>query len=224
MRRILQKLLRRRRLERDLEDEFRFHLEMQAEESGDRRSFGNPAALKEACRDLWTFPRLESWWQDIRYAVRTLSRSPGVTLVALIALALGIGANTTVFTVVTAALNLHVGIADAGRTVLINVDRAHVDEFTRSFLDFRDLRPAVKSLPTIAAWRFQMVNLSDSGGLPEQYAAMQMSAGGFQVIGREPVLGRAFTEADELPGATPVVVLTYNLWQDRYGRDPSILG
>src|ERR1700685_853884 len=94
---------RRSQLDRDLEDELRFHLEMNAEETGDRseaqRRLGNVTAHREACRELWIFANLETWWRDIRYSIRTFAKTPGFTVVAVIALALGIGADTAVFTI-----------------------------------------------------------------------------------------------------------------------------
>jgi hypothetical protein len=110
----LRTVWRRRQLDRDLEDEMAFHLAMNEEQSGDstaaRRRLGNPTALKESCRDLWAFARLEPWWQDLRYAWRTLRKNSLVTATALVALALGIGANTTVFTIVSSALRFDMGV------------------------------------------------------------------------------------------------------------------
>ncbi len=222
-------LWRRRQLDRDLEDELRFHLEMKAEETGDRaeaqRRLGNATALKEACRELWMFANLESWWQDIRYAIRTLGKAPGFTLVAVIALALGIGADTAVFTIANGAFSWNLGLDHIDRIVLVNLTNAsRQQEFGVSYPDFRDLGSQTKSLAGLAAYQFASVNLSDSKNLPERYYCVQMSANGFFVSEQKPALGRGFLPEDERPGAAPVIVLAYQVWQDRYGKDPSILG
>jgi putative ABC transport system permease protein len=225
----LRTLRRRRQLDRDLEDELRFHLEMKAEETGDpaeaQRRVGNATALKEACRDLWSFAQLETWCQDIRYAFRTLAKTPGFTLIAVIALALGIGADTAVFTIVHGAFAWNLGLDHVDRVVLVNmIDASRRQEFGASYPDFRDLRSQTQSLAGLAAYSFASVNLSDTASPPDRYHCAMMSANGFFVSEQKPLLGRAFMLDDERPGATPVVVLTYSLWQDRYGKEASILG
>jgi putative ABC transport system permease protein len=217
----LRALWRRRQLDRDLEDELRFHREMK----GGDRSFGNATVIKETCRELWTFPALETWWQDIRYAIRTLARTPGFTLVAVTALALGIGADTAVFTIAHGAFSWNLGVDHIDRIVLVGTtDASHHQGFGQSYPDFRDLRSQVKSLAGLAAYRYFPVNVSDKSGLPERYYCAQMSANGFSVIEQRPVLGRDFTAEDERPGAPLVAMLTYHVWQDRYGKDPAIIG
>src|SRR5258708_1139102 len=155
----LRALWRRRQLDRDLEDELCFHLDMKAGETSGRleaqRAFGNPTALKEACRELWTLAKLESWWQDIRYAIRTLAKSPGFTVVAVIALALGIGADTAVFTIANGAFSWNLGLDRIDRIVLVgSTDASHQQGFGQSYPDFRDMRSQVKSLAGLAASHF----------------------------------------------------------------------
>jgi putative ABC transport system permease protein len=217
----LRALWMRRQLDRDLEEELRFHLDCLEEP----RKFGNATAIKETCRELWTFSKLESWWQDICYAVRTLVRNPGFTFVAVTALALGIGADTAVFTIANGAFSWTFGLDHIDRIVLIgSTDASHTRGFGQSYPDFRDLGSQVKSLAGLAGYQFSSVNVSDKSGLPERYYCAQMSANGFEVIEQKPVLGRDFTAADERAGAEPVLMLTYHVWQDRYGKDPAIIG
>jgi predicted permease len=224
----LRTLWRRRQLDRDLHDELQFHLEMKAEETGDRfeaqRRTGNATALKEACRELWSFAKVESWWKDIRYAVRMLGKTPGFTLVAIIALGLGIGADTAVFTIADGAFSWNLGLDHVNRIMLIGfTDVSRHREFGVSYPDFRDLRSQTKSLAGLAAYQFASVNLSDTNLLPERYWCAKVSADAFFVSEQKPLLGRIFATRDERPGAPPVVVLTYHVWQSRYGGDPAIL-
>src|SRR5215472_2292069 len=220
MKRFWKRLLRRRRLDRDLEDELRFHLE----QSGDPRRFGNLTAFREACHDLWAFTVFESWWQDIRYAGRTFARNAGVTLVASFALALGIGANTTVFTVVHSALSFRFGVDHVDRMVIISASDTDGHDLLTGPEILSSLSSQIKSLDTIAAYSFQPVNVGDSAALPERYNGVRISAGGFGLISGKPILGRPITAEDELASSRPIVVLTHSLWQDRYGGDPAVIG
>ena len=221
MKRFWKRLRRRSQLDRDLEDELRFHLE----QSGDPVRFGNATALKEACRDMWAFTFLESWWQDIRYAARTLAKNRGVTIVAALALALGIGANTTVFTIVHSALSFKMGVDHVDRLIIISANDAAGRDLFTAIPALADLGSAhIKSLDLIAAYGFQPVNVSDGASLPERYNGVQITASGFSLISRKPILGRSIIADDERGAGRPVVVLTHALWQNRYGGDPSIIG
>jgi putative ABC transport system permease protein len=226
----LRALWRRRQLDRDLEDEMAFHLAMNDRQSGDpkaaRRRLGNTTALKESCRDLWAFTRLEAWWQDFRYALRTLRKNPLVTAAAVVALALGIGANTTVFTIVSSALRFDMGVEHVERLVALHPGEAltNADPNSHLLMDFANLRSQVKTVEDLAAYRFSAVNVSDSRVLPERYWRVQMTATGWAMIRPKPVLGRAFEADDERADATPVVLLSHRVWERRYGNDPSTMG
>jgi putative ABC transport system permease protein len=177
----LRALWRRRQLDRDLEDELRFHLEKKAQETGSRgeaqRRLGNSTLLKEACRELWSFTTLETWWQDVRYAFRTLVRTPGFMFVAVIALALGIAADTAIFTIANGAFSWNFGLEHPNQTVIINLtDASRGEEFGASYPEFLDLRSQTKSLTSLAAYQFVSVNLSDTRSLPERYWCVKMSS------------------------------------------------
>ncbi len=226
----LRALVNRRRLDRDLEDELAFHLAMSAEMKGDplaaRRRLGNPTALKEACRETWSFPSLETWWHDFRSALRTLGASPLLTATAAVALALGIGANTTVVAVVSSALSFDMGVDHAERLVALHSGpgAANLDPALPSPIDFVNLRTEVKTLTDLAAYRFSNVNLSDAHALPERLWHVQMTASGWAMVRQKPLLGREFGARDEAPGAAPTVLLSHRVWDRRYGRDRSIVG
>jgi predicted permease len=225
----LRALWRRRRLDRDLEDELAFHLAMIEEQGAGaaaaRRRFGNFAALKESCRDLWAFTALEAWWQDLRYALRTLAANPLVSAAAVVALALGIGANATVFTVVSSALRFDMGVDRIERLVALfpGEGLSNLDPTAR-FLDFAAARSQVKTIQTLAAYRFSAVNVSDSSALPERLWRVQMTASGWAMVRQKPQLGRGFSSGDERADAAPVALLSHRMWERRYGGDPSILG
>ena len=168
---------------------------MKAAETGDRmqaqRRLGNVTALKEACRELWSFARLESWWRDIRYAARMLGKTPGFTLVAVIALGLGIGADTAVFTIADGAFSWNLGLDHVDRIVLVSfTDPSRHREFGVSYPDFRDLRSLTKSLAGLAAYQFSPVNLSDTKILPERFWCAEVSSNAFFVSEQKPLLGR----------------------------------
>lgn len=232
MSRLLKKLRllgRRRRLEQDLEDELSFHLEMKAAASGSRteaaRLVGNAALLKEECRELWTFAKLETWWQDIRYAFRALGRTPGFVLAAILALSFGIGANTAVFTIVRGALTWNLGLDHVDRMVLIEfTDPARGRSFGVSWPEFRDLVSQTKAFAGLGAYQFRSVNLADDRSYPERSWCATMSAGGFSTSEQKPALGRVFTADDERPGAPAVAVLSNHIWEERYARDRGIIG
>jgi putative ABC transport system permease protein len=228
LKRRLRALWHREQLDRDLEDELAFHLAMKTEEGGDaaaaRRQFGNAAVFRDSCRDVWLFTSLESWWQDMRYALRTLRHNPTVTWVAILALAVGVGVNSTVFAVVSSALSFHMGVDHVDRLVFVTAgERARGDLF-QTLPDLRTLRTNVRSIDNWAAYRFQQVNVSDRWSLPDRYSCVQMTSGGWTLVNRRPVLGRGFNAADEQPNAPPVVLLSHRVWQSRYAGDPQILG
>ncbi|MDP8981616.1 MAG: ABC transporter permease [Acidobacteriota bacterium] len=165
-------------------------------------------------------------WQDLRFGIRTLAKNPGFTAVAITALALGIGANATVFSLANGILFKNLPFADSDRVLYVTSfnpkDPRGSDGISR--LDYDDIRAQLKSFNGLGAtWR-ERVNLSDDANVPDSYASAHITANSFAVLGQQAVIGRLFVADDEKPGANPVAILGFSLWEKRYGKDPSVIG
>jgi putative ABC transport system permease protein len=170
---------------------------------------------------------MNGFLQDLRYGVRMLARSPGLTAAAILALALGIGANTAIFSVVNAVLLRPLPYPDADR--LLNVHQvwatAPNEHDVLSADDVVALREGAAAFGQVAAYFSPVGGFAiTGGGEPEQVAGTAVTAEMFDVLGTRPALGRAFLPEDGRPGAEPVVVLSHALWQRRFGGDPGIVG
>jgi putative ABC transport system permease protein len=162
--------------------------------------------------------------QDIRYAVRMLVKWRWMTAVAIMALALGIGANSAVFTFVNAVLLRGVPFPDADRVVVLGTRDARNRDLNVSYYDFLDWREASKSFSDISLMGQPTFNVSEQGTPPERYNGAYVSANTFRLIGAQAVLGRGFIADDDRDGAMPVVVLGYGIWQSRYAGNRGVLG
>ena len=190
-----------------------------------RREFGPVDLAKDECRDTLPLRWLDHLQRDLRFGLRMLAKNPGFTMVAVVALALGIGADTAMYTIVNGALTWNMGLDNPGKTVIVeSTNNAGSRGWGMSYPDFRDFRSQVKSLTGLGAYEFAAVNVSDQSGLPERYDCVQMSANGFSVVEQKPLMGRGFIADDERPGAAPVLMIGYHVWRDRYGLDPAIIG
>ena len=164
-------------------------------------------------------------WQDLQFAIRLLVKDKWFTLVATVALALGIGVNATVFTFVNAVLIRGLPFEDPERILALNTrDLARNRSIGVSYLDFKDWKGATQTFRSLAAYTGGTMNVSDEGRAPERFSGTFVSANAFSVIGQAPVLGRDFAPEDDRPGAAAVVLLGNSVWTNRYGRDPAILG
>jgi putative ABC transport system permease protein len=168
---------------------------------------------------------MQTWWPDLRYALRTLGANPAFTLVAVTALAVGMGANAAIFTIMNGALSWNLGLDHVDRMVVINtVDASRSPMFEESYSEFRYLRAQSRSFAGLAAYQFAPVNVSGAGALPERFDCVKMTANGFAVAEQKPEFGRDFTADDERQGTLPVVILAHHVWAGRFGKDPAILG
>jgi predicted permease len=162
--------------------------------------------------------------QDLRYALTLLTRDRGFTLVAALALALGIASTTSLITVVNAVILRGLPLADSDRLVAITMRDSRNPPLAMSYPDFEDWQRASRSFSGMTVMLQVAFSVSDQNHLPQQFFGPYTSTNLFTVIGQRPVLGRDFTPEDDRPGAAPVVILGYGIWQTRYGGDPTILG
>lgn len=230
-------LLRRRQVEDNLDEELDGHLAMLVEDNVRRgmasedaryaalRSFGGLEQTKQEYREQRGLPMLETLAEDLRYGFRQLRRNAGFTLVAILTLALGIGANTAIFSAVYAVLLKPLPFRNAGRLVRVFEanDRAGITGTGCSYLEFREWQRQNHVFSQMAAVAAHELNLTGRGE-PMVVRVGDVTSGFFSVLGVEPLLGRAFVAADDQPGAAPVVVLSYDLWRSRFGADPRLVG
>jgi putative ABC transport system permease protein len=160
--------------------------------------------------------------QDIRYAFRLLAKSPTFTAIAILTLALGIGANTAIFTVVNAVLLRPLPFEDPSRLVLI-AEKSHYPTITTSYENWQDWRDQSHSFESVEATRPSTIALTGTGE-PERLNSQNMTAGIFPLLGVKTILGRTFLAEEDRPGGAPVVVLSYGLWQRRFGAARDIIG
>ena len=163
--------------------------------------------------------------EDFRYACRRLWKDRAFTSVVVLALAMGIGTNTTVFTLVNAVLFKGLPFEDPDRILHLNSRNVkESSKFNVSLPDYLDWKEQAKVFNPLAAYEILGFNLSDGEELPERFSGARMSPNAFSVIRAKPVLGRDFEEADAKPGAQLVAIVGYSIWQNRYSGKPDILG
>jgi putative ABC transport system permease protein len=228
--------LRRDRFDRELEEEMRFHLELKARENAEvgirleeagyaaQRQFGNQTLVWEASRDMWRFRYLETFAQDIRFCLRMMSKNRGFTAVAVLTLALGIGANTAMFSAVDAVLIRPLPYLDAGRLVMIWDDTGQIGEskYFSSPAEWSEWRRHNTVFTDLAA--SQPENLVFSGdNEPEELPGRKVTANFWTVLGVKPLIGRVFTEDEDTRGVR-VSLISYAMWQRRFGGAPDVLG
>jgi putative ABC transport system permease protein len=166
---------------------------------------------------------MRTFWQDLRYGMRMLRKNPGFSFIAALTLALGIGANTAIFSVVNAVLLRSLPYREPDRLVMLGYYRARALNDFATGAEFLEWRDQAKSFEQIAAYRFDTADLTGNGE-PERLNAGFASADLFAALGVAPALGRSFTSEEDTMGAAQAVILSDNLWRRRFGADPKVIG
>jgi putative ABC transport system permease protein len=232
----LRALLQRKRIERELDDELRHHLELASAENVKRGlpaeearraallAFGGVDRVKEEYRDSWGGRALETLLQDVRYGVRNLRRNPGYAAAVLVTLALGIGANTAVFSVVNAVLMKPLPYKRGEQLVVLHQPErvAQFEDIGFAVQDVKDYREQTSTLDSVVEYHSMVFTLF-GGAEPKRVQTGVVSANFFDILETQPLLGRTFREGEDAPGAEPVLVLSHEFWR-KLGADPGIVG
>jgi putative ABC transport system permease protein len=226
-------LVARRRAESDLDEEIRFHVDAEVEARVRRgmspddaltstlRDFGGVARYKDECRDAWSTRVVDELGRDVRYAARTLRRSPTFTLVAVLTVALGVGAATTVFSVVQSVLRA-LPYDEPNELVAVRTVFRGADDAT-SALDFLDWRRQSTAFADLAAISADPMNIT-GGGDPERLFAATVSANLFSLLRVQPLVGQLMRPGDDAGAGRRVVLLSEALWRRRFGADSGVVG
>jgi len=225
-------LLGRRRVEREMDEEMRFHMEAcaadlmsqgvpaQEAKRQARLEFGGMETAKHECRDAVGVNVLETFMQDVQHGMRALLRTPVFTITTVVVLALGIGANTAIFSVVDAVLLKPLAYRDSGRLVTILMN----GEDPVSAANYIDWRDQNHSFTAMGAAEYWSPNLTGDDAPSEHIEGLKVTQNVFPMLGIEPMLGRLFLGGEDNEGADREVILSYRLWQRRFSSDPNVLG
>src|SRR6266508_3832980 len=233
----LRSLLRRTQVERELDEELRYHIEQQTEQNirmgmnpeearrAARKAFGGVEQAKEQSRDARGVRWIEDLWQDLRYGMRMLAKNPGFAIISVLTLALGIGANSAIFSVVNAVLLNPFAYPDADRIMNLSTYELAQPEYERgvSYLNFLDWQKQQSVFTHLAASCSQSFNLT-GGGEPEIVNGAFITPEAFSLLEVSPYLGRVFTAEDNRLDSARTVTLSYAFWQRRFGGESSVIG
>ena len=232
----LRSLFRRNRVEQELDEELRYHLERKTKEfltqgmspeEARRRAFGAMDGLelrKEECRDARGVNFLETLYQDVRFGLRLLRKSPGFTGVAVLTIALGIGANTAIFGLVDTAFLRGLPFREPGRLVHIWTMEEDGDAHTPTPTQYQAIREDSKLFEPIAAGGWADYFYSADSSVTQNLPGFLVTPNWFPALGVQPLLGRNFREEEQRPGQDGVVILSYDCWHTRFHADPRIVG
>ena len=234
---------RRRDRDAEVERELEAHLELESEEQRDsgvppeearhaaRRAFGNTTRVQEDVREIWSAIWLERFARDVRHAARSLRKSPGFAAVAILTLALGIGANTAIFSAIDALMLRPLPFTAADQLVRIySIQKGMFNTFANpdgpSALDVRDFAQRSRSFQNMVAYDTwaKHVSFGESAGRPEQMEVGLVPAAYFEILGIRPIIGRLFSEDENEEGKNYVAAISAQLWSNRFDDDPSVLG
>ncbi len=227
-------LWRREELSAELDEELRAHMEMRAADNlaagmseKDARyealkKFGNVALMKERTREMDIVGWIETAAQDLKFAARMLRKSPGFTAIAVMTLALGIGANTAMFTVVESVMVRQLPYAHASRMVSIGVGDAE-NIGNPSYLNFKSVKEQTKLMDDVACYIPDVGVVQGKNG-PVSVTTTRVTPNLFRILGVQPVMGRTFSEQEGQIGGPQAVLLAEGMWKDNFGADPQIVG
>lgn len=233
----LKALLRPKAMDRELDDELRFHLERQSEKEiqagqtpneavrRSRMALGGVEQVKEECREARGVSLLESTMQDIRYAIRILRKSPGFTAVVTLSLALGIGANTAIFSLIDALLFRTLPVRNPEQLYLVGTTDRGVTWYGFPFRQYRLLQDHNRFFTDLAAYSPVRLSASIDGSLEPTINGQMVSGGYFMALGVNAVAGRTIgPEDDRSPDAHPVAMISHGYWKRRFGQAASTIG
>ena len=224
-----------RRNEKQLDSELRFHFDQlvadyvrqgMTEPEARRKAnqeFGGIEQVKEECRDARRTLWLDSTLQDIRFSLRTVRKNVALTITVIATLALGIGANTAIFSVVNGVLLRGLPYAQPNRLIALFESMPQLPQASAAYLNYLDWRRLNNTCVDLGALRWNDFNLTGAGD-PERLHGRMVSASAFSVLGVAPLVGRTFTADEDRPGGKPVAVISESLWRRRFGADTGVLG